>query len=187
LNGKPKLQPLFELGLITPNEFHYVRSHGAVPHLLWEIHKLEIQGLRPNQKLELTMDQLVGRFDTINIPVALACDGNRRKELNMIKRSKGFYWGSGAVSCAFWKGPSLRDVLLVAGVPNKLDEGRRLWVNFEGADDPSEGKYATCIPLNYAMGPTNDVILAFEMNDISLLLDHGHPVRIVIPEYVGGR
>lgn len=65
------------------------------------------------------MDDLKNNFDPINIAVALACDGNHRKELNMIKRSKGFSWDSGAVSCAYWKGPLLRDVLFAAGVPKK--------------------------------------------------------------------
>src|SRR6266536_5558555 len=114
------------------------------------------------------MDQLVEHFDPINIPVALSCDGNRRKELNMIKRSKGFNWGSGTVSYAYLKGPLLRDVLLAAGIPEKMDEGRRFWVNFEGADEPSEGRYATCIPFEYAMGPINEVILAYGMNDVPL-------------------
>lgn len=137
-----------------------------MPRLLWEFHTIDIE----YGKLVLTMNDLKNKFDTINIAVALACDGNHRKELNMIKRSKGFNRGSGAVSCAYWKGPLLRDFLIAAGIPEFMPShaGKRCWVNFEGADDPSEGKYATCIPLQYAMDATNDVILAYEMNDVPL-------------------
>ncbi|PVH68719.1 molybdopterin binding oxidoreductase [Cadophora sp. DSE1049] len=123
LNCEPKLALLFEAGLITPNELHYVRNHGSVPHIPWELHKLQIYGLQPDEKLEISMDELAERFDTISIPVPLACDGNRRKELNMIKRSIGFNWGSGAVACSYWKGPLLHDVLLAAGILEKINEG----------------------------------------------------------------
>lgn len=112
LNAEAELTALYEGGLIMLNELHYVRNYGAVPRLFWEFHELDIE----NGKLILSIDDLKIKFEFINIPVLLACDGNRRKELNMIKRSKGFSWGSGATGCVYWKGPLLRDVLLAAGV-----------------------------------------------------------------------
>ncbi|KAL9131246.1 MAG: hypothetical protein Q9217_000788 [Psora testacea] len=134
LNAEPHLSHLLAAGLITPNELNYVRNHGAVPRLLWNFHQLDIE----NGKLYISMEELINRFDWINIPIALACDGNRRKGLNTIKKLKGFNWCPGAVSCAFWEGPLLRDVLIVASVQEQLPQGKRFWVNFEGADEPSE-------------------------------------------------
>ena len=55
MNAEPPLTKLFEAGLITPNELHYVRNHGAVPRLYWETHTLDVE----DGKLVLTMDELV--------------------------------------------------------------------------------------------------------------------------------
>lgn len=186
LNGEPPLTQLVDAGLITPNWLHFVRSHGPVPHLLWENHKLEISAGR---SLTVFMDDLREDFDSVNIPAILACDGNRRKELNMIRRSKGFNWGPGGVSCAYWKGALLRDVLLKADIMPLIEahKGETLWVNFQGSENLSEGKYETCLSLDYVMDPTNDVLLAYAMNDRPLPPDHGYPVRLLVPGFVGGR
>ena len=55
------------------------------------------------------------------------------------------------------------------------DYGR--YLNFEGVEMLQEGKYATSIPLEYALDYKNDVMLAFGMNGRVLHPDHGY-VRI---------
>ncbi|KAH6687912.1 nitrate reductase [Plectosphaerella plurivora] len=200
LNAEPPLTRLLDAGLVTPNELHYVRNHGPVPRLLWEFHTVDVDVGGKGASRTFGMDELRDSFPSVNIPVFLACDGNRRKELNMIRKSKGFNWGPGAGGCAYWKGALLRDVLIAAGLVEDEVEGtggtgkatgrkgtRRRWVNFEGADDLAEGKYATCMPLAYAMDASNDVLIAYAMNDLPLPPDHGYPVRMIIPGHVGGR
>lgn len=66
----------------------------------------------------------IARMENINIPVSLACDGNRRKEVNLVKRSSGFNWGAGGVSCVYWKGVLVRDILIACGVKDKPSSAR---------------------------------------------------------------
>ena len=135
------------------------------------------------------MEDLTREFDSINLPVFLACDGSRRKELNMIKATKSFNYTGASASCSYWRGALLRDVLRAADVEKLMKEhpDARLWVHYEGADELSEGKYATCVPLQYVMDPNNDVMLAYMMNDHPIPPDHGYPLRVILPGWVGAR
>jgi nitrate reductase (NAD(P)H) len=188
MNAEANMTELFDAGLITPTKLHYIRNHGAVPRLAWETHTLEIFSDPPGliDPTELSMDDIVQQFTPIEIPVTLACDGNRRKEVNMIKQSGGFGWSAAGVSTCMWTGALLRDILLKQNLKERPGD-ERWYLNYEGADEPSEGKYATSIPLSYVMDETNDVMLAYGINGAPLQPDHGYPLRSIIPSFVGGR
>jgi nitrate reductase (NAD(P)H) len=150
--------------------------------------------------MELTMDELVASCPNREIPVTLVCAGNRRKEQNMIRQTIGFNWGPCGVSTNVYKGCLLRDLLIKAGISDKDTRGKH--VEFIGIEDlpnkvgpgpfPDEPwgklvKYGTSIPLARAMNAAYDVMIAWEANGEKLMPDHGYPVRLIVPGYIGGR
>lgn len=114
-NSEPPLQECLDAGFNTPVSLHYVRNHGACPKLDWDTHRIEINGLT-DKPLSLSMDELEKNFSPITLPVLLVCCGNRRKEVNVVKKSMGFSWGATAVSVNYWTGARISDVLKAAGV-----------------------------------------------------------------------
>lgn len=186
-NSEAPLTRLMHHGFITPVPLHYVRNHGAVPKATWEDWTVEVTGLVKRPTL-FTMDQLVNEFRSREFPVTLVCAGNRRKEQNMVKQTIGFNWGAAGISTTVWRGVPLRDVLKRCGILSR--KKRALNVCFEGAEDlPGGGgsKYGTSIKIELAMDPSRDIILGYMQNGERLTPDHGFPVRMVIPGFIGGR
>ncbi|KAG0570082.1 hypothetical protein KC19_6G137200 [Ceratodon purpureus] len=185
-NCEPPLSALMEAGFLTPVSLHYVRNHGAVPRASWDDWKIDVTGLvkRPTT---LKMSDIL-QFPAHELPVTLVCAGNRRKEENMVKQSIGFNWGAAAVSTSIWKGVHLCDVLRHCGVVSR--KRGALYVCFEGAEIlPGGGgsTYGTSITIDTAMDRAEDVILAYQQNGKYLEPDHGFPIRLIIPGYIGGR
>ena len=50
-----------------------------------------------------------------------------------------------------------------------------------------DGSYGTSLSWHAAMDESLDVILAYKQNGRYLLPDHGAPIRMIIPGYIGGR
>ncbi|XP_011012132.1 PREDICTED: nitrate reductase [NADH]-like [Populus euphratica] len=186
-NSEPPLARLMHHGFITPVPLHYVRNHGPVPKAAWQDWTVEVCGL-VKRPARFTMDKLVNEFPARELPVTLVCAGNRRKEQNMVKQTIGFNWGSAGVSTSVWRGVPLHLLLKKCGIYSHKKGA--LNVCFEGAEDlPGGGgsKYATSIKKEFAMDPSRDIILAYMQNGEPLAPDHGFPVRMIIPGFIGGR
>ncbi|XP_071731200.1 nitrate reductase [NADH]-like [Rutidosis leptorrhynchoides] len=186
-NSEPPLNKLMQHGFITPAPLHYVRNHGPVPDATWENWTVEVCGL-VKRPAHFTMTQLVNEFSSREFPASLVCAGNRRKEQNMTKKTIGFNWGAAGISTSVWKGIPLPQILKRCGIINR-NKGA-LNVCFEGAEDlPGGGgsKYGTSISIEMAMDPARDIILAYMQNGERLLPDHGFPVRMIVPGFIGGR
>jgi len=198
-NVEPPAAILHQHKFITPSSLHYVRNHGAVPKLSWDSHTVTVGGPLATTPVTFSMDELAA-MEPREFPVTLVCAGNRRKEQNMMRQTIGFNWGGSGVGTNVYKGVPLRTLLLQAGVSDRNMGGKH--VEFVGVEDlpnkvgpgpfPDEPwgkqvKYGTSVPLARAMNPAYDIMVAYEANGQKLQPDHGFPVRLIIPGYIGGR
>jgi len=183
-NVEPPLPKLMSSGFLTPASLHYVRNHGAVPQCDWESHRLEVDGL-VETPMTFTMADLIA-MPARELPVTLVCAGNRRKEENLVKQTIGFNWGAAGVSTSVWKGVPLRDLLVKVGARLPTDGGE-MHVCFVGKEVLPKGRYGTSVPMYVALDPACDLMLAYEQNGERLTPDHGYPIRLIIPGYIGGR
>lgn len=105
-NVEAPLSALYDEGFLTSQDLFYVRNHGAVPEvddatiLDWEF---SVEGLVKNP-ITMTLRDLISNYEQITVPITLVCAGNRRKEQNQVRKSKGFSWGAAGVSNALWTG-----------------------------------------------------------------------------------
>lgn len=166
--------------VVTPNDRFFVRYHlDGVPSAAdmndWS---LSIGGDAVERPVKLRLGDLLD-LPSNQVLAVCQCAGNRRGFVD--PHVAGVQWTDGAMGCAVWRGPALRDVLKAAGVkPGALEA----W--FRGADQPvmpGTPPFQKSLPMDKALD--RDTILALAMNDAPLPLLNGYPVRLVVPGWTG--
>ncbi len=183
LNAEPPLDRLANSAVTAQRDF-YVRTHGTIPRLDADRHRLRISG-RVARPLSLTVAELRARFAPRTVTAVLQCAGNRRADFLPVRPVSGEPWEAGAIGNAAWTGIPLGDVLREAGA----EESRALHVAFACADEIEKdgGRHRFCVSVSMHKALAPKSLLAFAMNDETLAPEHGHPLRAIIPGFAGVR
>lgn len=166
---------------ITPTARHFIRNNGIPPENVdpatWT---LTVDGLVENP-MTLSIDDLKSQFEPVTTALVIECGGNGRWAFN--PPAKGNQWTYGAVACANWTGVRLKDVLNKAGV--KSDAVYTAHVGADGhlSGDPDKLPISRGLPIGKAL--TDNILIAYEMNEGPLHLMNGAPLRLVVPGWPG--
>jgi DMSO/TMAO reductase YedYZ molybdopterin-dependent catalytic subunit len=165
-------------GVVMPNARFYVRNHFQIPKLDPATFRLTVGGL-VERPLSLSMRDLYN-MRSQTLVVTLECAGNGRALLD--PPAEGEQWALGAVSTAEWTGVPLVEVLDRAGMRTGARE-----VLFRGADcgtvEDHSGpiRFERSFQLDHAREA--DVLLAYAMNGEPLPIQHGYPLRLIVPRW----
>jgi DMSO/TMAO reductase YedYZ molybdopterin-dependent catalytic subunit len=168
------------IGVTMPNAHFYVRNHFQIPSPDASAWRLDVGG-HVERPLSL------GLRDIQHMPaqtqaVTLECAGNGRMLLD--PPAPGEQWSLGAVSTAEWTGVPLAEVLDRAGISVGAAE-----VVFRGADGGTVDGRAETIHFERSLtideARDTGALLAYAMNGEALPIQHGYPLRLVVPGWYG--
>jgi DMSO/TMAO reductase YedYZ molybdopterin-dependent catalytic subunit len=168
---------------ITPSEHFYIRSHFPASELDIDSYRLRIRGA-VHRELSLSYAE-IRSMPSRSCIATLECAGNGR--VFLVPPAPGAQWELGAVGNAEWTGVPLSALLDRAGLADEVCElvleGADRGVPKEEPKPPGAISYARSIPRQRAL--ELDVLLAYAMNGQDLTVDHGYPVRAVVPGHYG--
>jgi len=165
-------------GVVMPNARFYMRNNFRMPDLDAASFRLSIGGLVERAQSFSVRDLQNMRSKTQ--VVTLECAGNGRAMFD--RPTEGEKWGHGAVSTAEWTGVPLGEILDRAGVRSEARE-----VLFRGADGGTVDGRAEPMRFERSLGlddaRDSDVLLAYAMNGEPLPVEHGFPLRLIVPRW----
>ncbi|WWQ68821.1 sulfite oxidase [Streptomyces sp. Q6] len=185
-NAETNFVSLASTGHHTPVSHFFVRNHTSTPHVdatAWTL-KVWGSGLAGDGR-QFTLDDLK-RLPAVTRSCVVECAGNGRSFFTSQQGQSvsGTAWTLGAIGSAGWRGARLADVLRLAGLRRDAVDvlPRGLDADYVTAGGTNLGRVRRPLPIAKAL---DDVILAYEMNGEPLPPDHGAPVRLIVPSWVG--
>ncbi|MEU6633417.1 sulfite oxidase [Streptomyces parvus] len=184
-NAETNFAALRGTGLLTPADRFFVRNHTATPRIDRADWKLTVwgDGLRGGP-VDFTYADL-RRLPSVTRTAFVECAGNGRSYFTSQQGQtvSGTAWTLGAIGTARWRGVRLADVLRRAGIGRHAVDVLPRGLDAEVVTDGVNlGRVRRPLPVAKAL---DDVLLAYEMNGEPLLPDHGYPVRLIVPSWVG--
>ncbi|WP_454561319.1 molybdopterin-dependent oxidoreductase [Mycobacterium haemophilum] len=165
-------------GVVMPVARFYVRNHFATPTLDPELYELSIGGL-VERPLRLRLRDL-HNMPSHSLVATLECAGNARAGFD--PPVDGEQWHFGAVSTAEWTGVPLVEILgrvgLTAGAHDVVFRGADAGL-VAGATAPV--RFERALSVDDARG--SGALIAYAMNGEPLPLQHGRPVRLIVPSW----
>lgn len=176
LQKEMRWEAMYNRGYLVPIELFYVRNNSATPQIDQNTWRLRVEGAGVFRPREFTYDDILS-MPSISVIRTLECAGNGRTfyELAQGQKAEGGQWGLGAVGVAEWTGVPLREVLERAGLKRTARD-----VMPEGLD---QGRGRRPMPLDKALA--DDTLLVYAMNGQILPPDHGFPIRVLVPGWLG--
>ncbi|WP_320064211.1 sulfite oxidase [Micromonospora sp. RTGN7] len=189
-NAEMRWEAMAGQGHVVPTDRFFVRNHTCTPVVdpgTWRL-SLFGDGLRSaptrDRPVEFGYDDL-RRLPAERVTALIECAGNGRRFFagQQDRPAPGVAWGLGGVGVAHWRGVRLSEVLRLAGLT-----GAAVDVMPEGLDPEyvtggvNLGRVRRPLPVGKTL---DDVLLAYEMNGEPLPPDHGFPVRVVVPGWIG--
>jgi sulfane dehydrogenase subunit SoxC len=175
-NKEMRWENMAQRGYVVPNELFFVRNHTRTPRIDVSTWHLKVEGSGVERPFELAYDALLS-MPAVSVTRAVECAGNGRSffETAYGKKAQGTQWKLGAIGVAEWTGVRLSDVLDRAGLKRTAKD-----VMPEGLDELKVRR-----PMSVTKAVAEDTILAYAMNGEPLPPDHGFPVRVLVPGWIG--
>lgn len=183
-NAEMRWEAMRDVGYHVPNDRFFVRNHTSTPIIDAATWRLELHGAGLRNPRGFGYEELLA-LPAVTQDVAIECAGNGRSFFAAQQGEEifGTPWRLGGIGVARWRGVPLATVLERAGLtPDAVDVMPRGLDAGYVADGVDYGRVRRPIPVSKAL---KDVILAYEMNDQPLPPDHGHPVRLIVPSWIG--